>query len=52
MDYCHDDDECILHKECFAGLLLGSPMPDPQVEAVPEQVINPVQRTNPLEFFV
>lgn len=53
MEHVYDEDECILHKECFKGLLSGSPVPDPQdeVESPPLPVQKPVQRTNPLEFF-
>jgi len=52
MDYPHDEDECILHKECFLATLNGCPVPDPQVEDTPEPVAAiPVQRTDPLEFF-
>lgn len=46
MEHVYDDEECILHKECFTYMLTGVE-PDPQVQ-VAEQL---VERTDPLEFF-
>jgi len=53
MDHCYDDEECIMHKECFLATINGCPAPDNQNELHPpaEVVTSQVQRTDPLEFF-